>query len=93
MYFGTIQNDEGRFEDLKGNLLQLLKDKKGVNVFCRCAPMALVFSADKAETIDFVPFFRQYAYLLTGELPSVWYVSLCADMAFVPVKKVYQAGF
>jgi hypothetical protein len=55
--------------------------------------MALVASTDETETIDFVAFFRQYAHLFAGELPSIRNVSFRAHMAFVPVKKVYEASF
>lgn len=79
--------------DLKGELFQLLSDKKGVDIVRRCAPMALVISTDKAKTIDFVAFFGPDAHRFAGKLPTIRHVPFCADMAFVPVKKVYEASF
>lgn len=79
--------------DLKGELLQILSDKKGVDIVSRCAPMALAISTDEAETIDFVAFFGQDAYRFAGELPTIWNVPFRTDMALISVKKVYEASF
>jgi hypothetical protein len=55
--------------------------------------VALIISTDKTETIDFVAFFRQYTHLFAGKLPSIRNISFRTDMAFIPVKKVYEASF
>ena len=55
--------------------------------------MALVRAADQSETVNFCTFLGRNKDIFPGELPTIGYIPGGANMAFIPIKKVYQPKF
>lgn len=53
----------------------------------------LIIAVDHAENIESQTSFRWSIDIFTAELPSVWHISLSADMAFISIIKVDQTVF
>ena len=83
-----IKNDEGRF----GNCKREVVDKLGyiflLYALTTCEPMVYIVSADHPEDVEPCGFHGRYKDILSGELPAVWYISLCTHMAFISEEKV-----
>ena len=89
MYSCIIQNYKCCFTYFKRKLFQTFQNKFRVNIFRSHLPQALILSADKAQTINLIGFFRQNTNLFIRELPTVRNITLAAYMGFISVIKVY----
>ena len=80
-----IKNEEGNCKrevvDKLGNILRLY-------ALTACEPMVYIVSADHPEDVKPCGFHGRYKDILFGKLPAVWYISLCAHMAFISEEKV-----
>ncbi len=92
--------DAGIVEDYKGNLADA--HRKPVNevgdlvsghIISGRKAFISVVTVNHAENVEPQPSFRWNVDILTAELPSIWHISLGADMALIPIIKVNEAIF
>lgn len=88
-----IKNDEGRFCNCKREVVDKLSNILRLYALTACEPMVYIVSADHPEDVEPCGFHGRYKDILSGELPAVWYISLCAHMAFISEEKVYKSLF
>ena len=86
-----IKNDEGRPGNGQGEAVD-----KFSYILCRYTltageSMVDVAPADHAENIESCGFHRRNKDILSGKLPSIWYISLCAHMAFISEEKINKS--
>lgn len=86
-----IKNDKGRF----GNCQREVVDKLGYILrfyaLTACEPVVYIVSAEHPEDVEPCGFHGRHKDILSGKLPSIWYISLCAHMAFVSEEKVNKS--
>ena len=83
-----IKNDEGRFGNCKREVVDKLCYILRLYALTACEPVVYIISADHTEDAEPCGFHGRYKDILSGELPAIWYISLCAHMAFISEEKV-----
>lgn len=92
VYFRIVENEKGLFFDCHGEFIKDVSHELGCDGICRREPMIVAFIVNHAKNVEpLLPLIRD-ADIFPRELPSVWHVSLAADMAFVTEIQIYQPG-
>lgn len=85
-----VKNDEGRPGNFQREFVDKISHILSLYTLTACKTMIVIVSAYHAENIESGGFHGRHKDILSGELPAIRDISLCADMAFVSEVKVNE---
>ena len=87
----VVKDNESILSDSHRQSVQIISHFVNGDILCGRESVKSVVSVNHAEYVESHAFLRGYKDIFTGELPSVWHISLSADMAFIAEIKVNVA--
>ena len=86
-----IKNDEGRFGNCKREVVDKLGYILRLYTLTAREPVVYIVPADHPEYVEPCGFHGRHEDILSGKLPAVWHIYLCAHMAFISEEKVNKS--
>lgn len=83
-----VKNDEGWSGNYQRECINKISHILSLYTLTACKTMISIVPSDHAENIESGGFHGRHKDILSGELPAVWYISLCTHMAFISEEKV-----
>ena len=90
VYTCVVKDYKGSFADMERHTVKKVSDLVCGHVLCRSESLISVPAVYHAEYIEPETSFRGDADIFTAELPSVWHISIRADMTLITIVKVYE---
>ena len=86
-----VKNDEGWSGNCQRECINKISHILSLYTLTACKTMISIVPSDHAENIESGGFHGRHKDILSGELPAIRDISLCADMAFVSEVKVNES--
>ena len=86
-----VKNDEGWSGNCQRECINKISHILSLYTLTACKTMIGIVPSDHAENIESGGFHGRHKDILSGELPAIRDISLCADMAFVSEVKVNES--
>ncbi len=90
MYTCVVKDYKGSFADTERHTVKKVSDLICGHVLCRSESLISVPAVYHAGCIEPETSFRGDVDFFSTELPSVWHISICADMTLITIVKVYE---
>ena len=88
-----VKDNKSVFTDSERKSVNKIGNLVGGHVLSCGESFIPIVAVNHAENVESQTSFRWDIDILTAELPSVWHISLSADVAFIPVIKVDETVF
>ena len=92
MYTCVVKDYKDPSADTERHTVKKVGDLICGHVLCRSESLIPVPAVYHAEYIEPETSFRGDVDFFTAELPSVWHISICADMTLITIVKVYETA-
>ena len=93
MYTCVVKDYKGSFADTERHTVKKVSDLICSHVLCRSESLISIPAVYHTEYIEPETSFTGDVNIFTAELPTVWHISIRADMTLITIVKVYETVF
>lgn len=90
VYTCVVKDYKGSFADTERHTVKKVSDLICSHVFCRSESLISIPAVYHTEYIEPETSLRGDVDIFTAELPTVWHISIRADMTLITIVKVYE---
>ena len=90
MYTYVVKDYKGSFADTERHTVKKVSDLICGHVLCRSESLISIPAVYHTEYIEPETSFTGDVNIFTAELPTVWHISIRADMTLITIVKVYE---